>query len=160
MPVAPGKFLTFVLGKEEYGLRIQHVKQIIGMMDITSVPDMPKEIKGIINLRGRIVPVVDLRLKFGMEAKAYTDRTCIIVVEDISEGKDLVGLVVDAVSDVANVAEGQIDPPPRLGGREKEGSVVGIGKVKGKVILILDVARLLSGAERNFQDEYQSEDSK
>ena len=143
---SPGKYLTFLLDQEEYGLRIQQVKQIVGMMEITRVPDMPAHIKGIVNLRGKIIPIADLRLKFAMAEKAYTDRTCIIVLEKANESHSLFGVLVDAVSDVAQIAEGQIDPPPPIRGSGQSSPVIGVGKIKGKVLLLLDADQLLDTA--------------
>ncbi len=143
---SPGKYLTFLLDQEEYSLRIQQVKQIVGMMEITRVPDMPAYIKGIVNLRGKIIPIADLRLRFAMSEKAYTDRTCIIVLEKANESRSLFGVLVDAVSDVAQIAEGQIDPPPPIRGAGQSSPVIGVGKIKGKVLLLLDADQLLDTA--------------
>lgn len=106
-----GKFLTFSLGKEDYGVEIKYVTEIIGIQSITEVPDLPAYINGIINLRGKIIPVMDVRLRFGKTVREYDDRTCIIVIDinDIS-----IGLIVDRVSEVINIPESEIVPPPQL----------------------------------------------
>jgi len=111
-----GKYLTFSLAGEEYGIVILKVKEIIGMMPVTPVPKTPSYVKGVINLRGKVIPVADLRLKFDMEEAAYTERTCIIVVE-IKEGLGhvLMGIVVDSVSEVLNIKSGEIEDTPAFG---------------------------------------------
>ncbi|MCK7467721.1 MAG: chemotaxis protein CheW [Desulfosudis oleivorans] len=112
MEAQDGKHLTFSLGNEDYGLPILQVREIIGMMEITHVPKTPEFIKGVINLRGKIIPIMDLRLKFGMKSIDYTERTCIIVVEiKINEIKRLMGVVVDMVSEVVNINQNEIEPP-------------------------------------------------
>ncbi len=139
-----GKYLTFTVGREEYGIPLRRVKEIIGMMEITNVPRMPSHVKGVINLRGKIIPVIDLRLKFGMEEKAYTARTCIIVLELSSEeGIRLMGVAVDSVSEVVNIASGDIEPPPQYGTTSDMGFLTGMGKAKGKVILLLETNHIL-----------------
>ena len=117
-----GKYLTFSLAEEEYGIGILKVKEIIGMMAITTMPQAPSYVKGVINLRGKVIPVVDLRLKFGLEEMEYTDRTCIIVVE-IKTNTDnvLIGIVVDAVSEVLNVKAADIEDTPTFGVAVKDG---------------------------------------
>ena len=111
-----GKYLTFSLAGEEYGIGILKVKEIIGMMSITTVPRTPIFVKGVINLRGKVIPVVDLRLKFGMEEMAYNERTCIIVVEIKGTGGSvLIGIVVDAVSEVLNIKGNDIEDTPTFG---------------------------------------------
>ena len=139
-----GKYLTFSLGKEVYGIEIKYVVEIIGIQAITEVPELPNFVKGIINLRGKIIPVIDVRLRFKKEPKDYNDRTCIIVV-DIDEIS--VGLIVDTVAEVLAINEQEIVPPPELskGGQNKY--IKGIGKVSGEVKLILDCEKLLSGDE-------------
>lgn len=139
-----GKYLTFVLGGEEYGLEILKVREIIGIMDITSVPQTPVFIKGVINLRGKVIPVIDLRLKFGMEEAQPTDETCIIVVD---MGGSLIGIFVDTVSEVLDVVADQIEPPPSFGSSIDTGFILGMGKIKGKVKILLDIDRVLSAEE-------------
>jgi purine-binding chemotaxis protein CheW len=134
-----GKYLTFSLAGEEYGLEILKVREIIGIMDITAMPQVPPEVKGVINLRGKVIPVIDLRLKFGMEAAVYTDQTCIVVV-DVGT---LVGVIVDTVQEVLDIDASQIDPPPPLGAAVDTGFVLGMGKVKDDVKILLDIDRVL-----------------
>ena len=136
-----GKYLTFILNNEEYGLEILKVREIIGVMDITPVPQTPPFIKGIINLRGKVIPVVDLRLKFVMPEIEYTKETCIIVV-DISNR--LMGIIVDTVSEVLDIAAKDIEPTPSLGSDIKTDFILGMGKIKGKVKILLDIERVLT----------------
>ncbi|MEW6192915.1 MAG: chemotaxis protein CheW [Bacillota bacterium] len=135
-----GKFLTFVLGGEEYGIEIRHVTEIIGIQSITEVPDMPAHVKGVINLRGKVVPVMDVRLRFGMPERPYDDRTCIVVINIDGQA---VGLVVDRVSEVLDIPKDDIEPPPAV--RKGEGSrfIKGMGKVGEEVKILLDAKRLL-----------------
>lgn len=143
-----GKYLTFVLGKEEYGLEILKVKEIIGMMDITSVPNVPSYVKGVINLRGKVIPVVELRLKFGMESIPYTERTCIIVVDVQVKGRlALVGIVVDAVSEVLNINREEIENTPNFGTEMDTSYILGMAKVKGQVKILLDIDQVLDNSE-------------
>ena len=141
-----GKYLTFTLSSEEYGLEILKIKEIIGMMDITSVPKTPEFVKGVINLRGKVIPVIDLRLKFGMSAKEYDARTCIIVVEVADmKGRSLqVGIVVDSVSEVVNLKGEQIEPPPSFGGSLDTEYILGMAKVDKSVVILLDIDRVLA----------------
>lgn len=134
------KLLTFSLGEEGYGLSILKVKEIIGMLDITPVPRTPDFIKGVINLRGKIIPIMDLRTKFGMDEQAYNERTCIVVVEvDVNGTQKLLGVVVDMVSEVVTIAQEQIEPPPEYGTAMDHNFILGIGKIKDRVIIILDI---------------------
>ena len=139
-----GKYLTFALGVEEYGLPVLKVREIIKMLDITQVPQMPAHVKGVINLRGKVIPVVDLRLKFGFTPQDYNERTCVIVVEVvISTGRVLMGIVVDAVSEVLNLAGEDIERTPDFGERVDTDYMTGVAKVKGKVKILLDLDRVL-----------------
>jgi len=139
-----GKYLTFTLGKEEYGIGILKVKEIIGMMPITPVPRTPGYVKGVINLRGKIIPVVDLRLKLGMEEIGYTDRTCIIVVEIAGlSSAILMGIVVDSVSEVLNIRGGEIEETSALTAKLDTGYILGMAKMKGSVKILLDVEKVL-----------------
>jgi len=143
-----GKYLTFALADEEYGIGILKVKEIIGMMGITPVPQTPSYVKGVINLRGKVIPVVDLRSKFEMESIDYTDRTCIIVVE--IEGKDesiQIGIVVDTVSEVLNVRESDIEDTPTFGTRVNTEFILGMAKIEGNVKILLDIDSVLSAKE-------------
>lgn len=134
------KLLTFALGSEGYGVSILKVKEIIGMLDITPVPRTPDFIKGVINLRGKIIPVMDLRVKFGMDEKEYNERTCIIVVEVNLKGMQrLLGVVVDMVSEVVSITSDQIEPPPEYGMKVEHNFILGIGKIKDRVVIILDI---------------------
>jgi len=144
-----GKYLTFTLSNEEYGLEILKIKEIIGMMDITSVPKTPEFVKGVINLRGKVIPVIDLRLKFGMSAKEYDARTCIIVVEVAdTKGQSLqVGIVVDSVSEVVNLKGEQIEPSPSFGATLDTEYILGMAKVDKLVVILLDINRVLAAAE-------------
>lgn len=148
MAVNHNKFLTLLLGKETYGIPILKVREIIGMMTITHVPKMPDYVKGVINLRGKIIPVIDLRLKFGMKDRAYDDRTCIVVTEiQANEGPKLSGLVVDTVSEVLDVPPTSIEPPPSSSHSELE-FLTGLGKAKDKVVLLVDIDRILTEKEK------------
>ena len=144
------KYLTFVLGKEEYGLEILRVKEIIGLMAITAVPKMPTYVRGIINLRGKVIPVIDLRLKFEMERIQDTEETCIIVVD---LGETLVGVVVDKVSEVLDIQEVDIDTTPSFGVVIDTSFILGIGKAKDKVVLLLDITKVLTSETTRFSDE-------
>jgi purine-binding chemotaxis protein CheW len=139
-----GRFLTFALGKEEYGIEIIYVTEIIGIQAITEVPELPDYVKGIINLRGKIIPVMDVRLRFKKEQREYNDRTCIIVI-DI---KDIaIGLIVDTVSEVISIEDENIVPPPSLKTGFQNKYVKGIGKVGNDVKLLLDCERILNEDE-------------
>jgi len=143
-----GKYLTFVLNEEEYGIGILKIKEIIGMMPITSVPQTPEFVKGVINLRGKVIPVLDLRLRFGMDAIDYTERTCIIVVEiDGAFGTVMIGIVVDAVSEVLNIKVEDIEDTPTFGTKLNTDYILGMAKMEGGVKILLDIDRVLSGDE-------------
>lgn len=137
-----GKYLTFMLDNESYGLEIRHVTEIIGLHSITKVPDVPDYIQGIINLRGKVIPIMDVRRRFGMINREYDARTCIIVI-NIQESS--VGLVVDTVSEVIDIDEAKIEPPPSMGNNLGRGFMKGIGKIGDDVKLLLDADRLLYG---------------
>ncbi|MGE5255700.1 MAG: chemotaxis protein CheW [Hyphomicrobiales bacterium] len=148
MAVKEGKYLTFILANEEYGIGILRIKEIIGMMPITSVPQTPEFIKGVINLRGKVIPVMDLRLRFGMPSLDYTERTCIIVVEiDGQTGTVQIGIVVDAVSEVLNIRAEDIEATPSFGTRLNTDFILGMAKMNGGVKILLDIDRVLSSAE-------------
>ena len=139
-----GKYLTFKLAAEEYGLEILRVREIIGLMDITEVPQTPYYIRGIINLRGSVIPVMDLRLKFGMETTADTDQTCVIVVEINSGDKSIAtGLVVDSVSEVLDIAGDQIEDSPSFGSDIDTDYILGIGKIGEMVKILLNIDKVL-----------------
>ncbi len=140
-----GKYLTFALAHEEYGVPVLKVREIIKIMDITSVPQVPPHIKGVINLRGKVIPIVDLRAKFGLPGADYTERTCIIVVEVNTPGRRLMlGTIVDAVSEVLNIAAEEIEPTPDFGERLDTHYMAGVAKVKGAVKILLDLDRVVS----------------
>src|SRR5688572_4198092 len=139
-----GKYLTFALSAEEYGLPVLKVREIIKMMDITAVPQVPSHVKGVVNLRGKVIPVVDLRLKFGLGSQDYTDRTCIIVVEVVMlASRVMMGIIVDHVSEVLNIIGEEIEQTPDFGERVETDYMKGIAKVKGKVKILLDLDRVL-----------------
>lgn len=137
------KLLTFSLGSEGYGVSILKIKEIIGMMNIISIPRSPDFIKGIINLREKIIPVMDLRIKFGMEPRKYDEETCIMISQVTINGvQKLLGVIVDSVSEVITIPDDQIEPPPECGASAEHNSILGIGKVKDKVVIVLDVNRV------------------
>ncbi len=143
-----GKYLTFSLEEEEYGIGILKVKEIIGMMPITSVPRTPDFVKGVINLRGKVIPVIDLRSKFTMKSIPYNDRTCIIVVEiDTTDTTVLIGIVVDTVSEVLNIKEDDIEETPAFGTQLDTQYILGMAKVEGGVKILLNIDRVLSSDE-------------
>ena len=143
-----GKYLTFKLDAEEFGLEILKVQEIIKMMDITRVPRTPAFVRGVINLRGKVIPVVDLRLKFDMEGKINTDKTCVIVVTvRRTTGSVVMGIIVDEVSEVLDVAGSSIEPAPEFGSSVDTSFILGMGKVGERVVTLMDVDRVLSGEE-------------
>ena len=148
MTMKTGKYLTFMLSDETYGIGILKVKEIIGMMPVTSVPRTPEFVKGVINLRGKVIPVIDLRLKFGMESIPYTERTCIIVVEiDSDDSTVLIGIVVDSVSEVLNIKEEEIEETPAFGAKMDTAYILGMAKMEGGVKILLDIDKVLSSKE-------------
>lgn len=143
-----GKYLTFQLGKEIYGIEILKVQEIIGMMPVTHVPRTPEFVRGVINLRGKVIPVIELRRKFGLEGTADTERTCIVVVQVTwAAGTVTMGLLVDEVSEVLNVTGDQIEPAPSFGPAVDTDFILGMGKVGQKVVMLLDVDRVLAADE-------------
>lgn len=139
-----GKYLTFMLGREEYGIEILKVREIIGYMDITAVPRAPEYIKGVINLRGQVIPVLDLRSRFGMETAEVTEQTCIIVVEINQQGRRFnTGLVVDQVQEVLDIAGENIEDAPQFGGDVQTDFILGIGKVQNAIKILLDIDKVL-----------------
>ncbi len=139
-----GQYLTFLLAGETYGLGILQVREIIGMTDITAVPRTPSFIKGVINLRGRVVPVIDARLKFGMDEAERTDRTCIVVVD---VGKTDVGFIVDEVAEVLDIPTDQIEDAPSFGADVDTEFILGLGKAGEKITVLLDISKVLSADE-------------
>ena len=143
-----GKYLVFHLGREEFGIRVLKVREIMGIQDITAVPQTPAHVKGVINLRGKVIPVVDLRLKFGMEALGYTERTCIIVVEITGDGKKIqIGILVDSVSEVLNIKAADIEDTPNFGSHLNTDYILGMAKTGGRVKILLDIDKVLSSSE-------------
>lgn len=145
-----GRYLTFALGEEKFGIDIKYITEIIGMQHITSLPEAPAYTKGIINLRGKIIPVIDIRLKFKKEPKEYNDRTCIIVI-DIQEIK--VGLIVDDVADVLMIADENISVPPDHRAGIQNRYLAGIGKIGNNVILLLSCEKLFLDEEMEMIKE-------
>jgi purine-binding chemotaxis protein CheW len=143
-----GKYLVFHLGEEEFAIQVQKVREIMGVQDITQVPQTPAHVKGVINLRGKVIPVVDLRLKFTMPAKEYTHRTCIIVVQVAGErGVMLMGIVVDGVAEVVQVAGADVEDTPSFGKEVEVPYVMGLAKLKGKVKILVDIDQVMTARE-------------
>ncbi len=143
-----GKYLTFTLAEEEYGIGILKIKEIIGMMPVTTVPQTPEFVKGVINLRGKVIPVMDLRRRFGMDSIDYTERTCIIVVEiEGNSGTVQIGIVVDSVSEVLNIKGEDIEDTPTFGTKLNTEYILGMAKMDGSVKILLDIDRVLSEGE-------------
>jgi purine-binding chemotaxis protein CheW len=143
-----GKYLTFSLADEEYGIGILKVKEIIGMIAITAVPQTPPHVRGVINLRGKVIPVIDLRLKFGLPAMAYTERTCIIVIEIAKNTSHLlIGILVDSVSEVLNIKGVDIEDTPNFGTRLNTDYILGMAKSGGKIKILLDIDRVMNAED-------------
>jgi purine-binding chemotaxis protein CheW len=143
-----GKYLTFLLGQEEFGIRVLKVREIMGIQDITAVPHTPAYVKGVINLRGKVIPVLDLRLRFELPDLAYTQRTCIIVVQIQGEnGMMLMGVIVDGVSEVLTLNGTEIEDTPDFGANLSTPYILGMAKVKGKVKILLDIDQVLTSQE-------------
>jgi len=138
------RFLTFHIGEEDYGIEIAYVTEIVGIQKITAVPDMPDFIKGVINLRGQVIPVMDVRCRFSMTARPYDERTCVIVVK-LNESS--VGLVVDSVKEVIDIPEKNVSEPPRVAKADSARYIKGIGRVNEEVKILLNIGKLL------FEDE-------
>jgi purine-binding chemotaxis protein CheW len=140
-----GKYLTFALANEEFGLEILKVREIIGIMEITAVPQTPEYVRGVINLRGQVIPVIDLRAKFGMEAIETTDQTCIIVVEISQDGRKFnTGIVVDHVQEVLDIVGDQIEDAPQFGSNVATDFILGMGKIGDSVKILLDIDKVLA----------------
>lgn len=135
-----GMYLTFDLANEGYGLEIRHVIEIIGIQPVTCVPNMPEHVIGVLNLRGKVIPIIDIRLRFGLSQREYDDRTCIIVVDVHG---DSVGLVVDKVSEVVDIPSQNIEPPPSFKNYQS-GYIKGMGKLDDKVKILLDIETLIA----------------
>ncbi len=144
-----GKYLTFALGPEEYGIEILKVQEIIGLMDITAVPRTPDFVRGVINLRGKVIPVVDLRKKFGMAVTEDTEKTCVIVVDVSQNGESVqMGVLVDCVSEVLDIAGEDIEQTPSFGGSFEGDFILGMAKDKdGAVKILLNIEKVLTASE-------------
>jgi len=140
-----GKYLTFTLQRESYGIDVLKVREIIRLTDITAVPQMPDYVKGVINLRGKIIPVMDLRLRFGFPITENTEHTCIVVVQvKLPDGKNTqMGLIVDGVEEVTNIAVGDIEETPDFGSKIETNYILGMAKIKGSVKALLDINSIL-----------------
>jgi purine-binding chemotaxis protein CheW len=149
-----GKYLTFTLGQEEYGIGILKIKEIIGLMSITTVPQTPEFIKGVINLRGKVIPVVDLRLRFEMDANEYTERTCIVVVEVDGQVDTIqIGIVVDSVSEVLNIKGEEIEETPTFGTKLNTDFILGMAKMEGGVKILLDIDKVLTDQDKAILEQ-------
>ncbi len=149
-----GKYLTFTLGSEVYGLEILKVQEIIGLMSITNVPQTPDYVRGVINLRGKVIPVVELRRKFHLEAVQDTERTCIIVVQVASAGGTVImGILVDEVSEVVDVARDQLEPAPSFGSNISTEFILAMGKIGEHVVILLDIDRVLTEGDFDMLSE-------
>ncbi len=137
------KFLTFSLDKEDYGLEILKVREIIGVLDITKVPQTPDFVEGVINLRGKVIPVIDLRRRFGLPKKEYNEQTCIIVIDSST----IMGVIVDTVQEVHDIATDNIEPAPELGTSINTDFILGMGKVEDQIKILLDIDEVLPGCE-------------
>lgn len=146
---APGKYLTFLLGGESYGIPVLKVREIIRHVDVTTVPQMPSYVKGVTNLRGKIIPVVDLRIKFGLPDAENSEQSCVVVVQVQSSANQRIqiGLVVDGVEEVANISAAEIEPTPDFGGALSGDTILGMAKVKGRVKALLDIERVVGLSE-------------
>lgn len=154
----PAQYLTFVLGGEVFAIGILAVKEIIEYHSLTVVPMMPASVRGVINLRGAVVPVMDLLARFGRPPGEVTKRTCIVIVETEAGGeRQVIGVVVDAVNEVLDIAPADIEPPPSFGARIRSEFIQGMGKVRGKFVILLDVAHVLSLEEAGALSALQHE---
>lgn len=142
------KYLIFPLAGQDYGMEIRYVNEIIGIQNITDVPNIPDFIRGVINLRGKVIPIMDVRIRFGLEAREYDDRTCIIIA-NVANAE--VGLVVDEVSEVVDIPEANVEPPPKARNNQEPSYIQGMGKINDNVTILLDVHKLLfSGAMQSL----------
>jgi len=143
-----GKYLTFKLSHETYGIEILKVQEIIGLMSITSIPRTPNFVRGVINLRGKVIPVIELRKKFDMETVEDTDHTCIIVVQVLGSGNPItMGVIVDEVSEVVDIADNQIEPAPSFGASIDTAFIMAMGKLGESVVILLDIDKVLTANE-------------
>jgi purine-binding chemotaxis protein CheW len=149
-----GKYLTFSMANEEYGIGILKIREIIGMMPITSVPQTPAFVKGVINLRGKVIPVMDLRLRFNMDSIDYNERTCIIVVEIFGQSATVqIGIVVDSVSEVLNIKQDEIEDTPTFGTSLNTDFILGMAKMEGGVKILLDIDQVLTSDELSLLEK-------
>ena len=148
------KYLTFHLAGEDYAIAVKHVVEIVGLQRITEVPDTMTFVKGVINLRGKIIPVIDVRIRFRLETRTYDERTCIIIVD---MGETTVGLIVDKVSEVMDIPESQVSPPPKTTKGSQNRYIQGFGRIEDRVKLILDIEMLLSDTEKESLQEIAPE---
>jgi len=140
-----GKYLTFLLGDDNYGVEIMKIREIIGMIPITTIPETPSYVKGIINLRGKVIPVIDLRSKFGLASKNTTERTCIVVSEvKKSDGTVFLSFIVDSVAEVINITADDIEAAPSFGSTTGPENISGIAKRDKKIVILLDIEKVLS----------------
>lgn len=153
-----GMYLTFKLAGEEYGLEILKVREIIGLIDITHVPGSAEYIRGVINLRGKVIPVVDLRNKFGMATAVDTDQTCIIVTEiTIADSNVMIGIAVDAVSEVLDIKDKVIEDPPRFGGDLDTRFILGMARIRDQIKILLDIDMVLNTFEEDKMPKVEDE---
>ncbi len=150
-----GKYLTFELASEEYGLEILKVREIMGMMPITAVPRTPNDVKGVINLRGKVIPVIDLRLKFDIEEIETTEETCVIVV-DVNSLE--MGIIVDKVSEVLDIPSEDIENSPSFGSSVNTNFILGMGKTEERVSILLDITKVLDGTNMDFMNQENGEE--
>ena len=152
----PHKFLTFALAGEEYGISIMKIKEIIGMMQVTVLPQTPDYVKGVINLRGKVIPIIDLRCKFNLEQVEPSERTCIIVIESENDDQTqtLVGLIIDAVSEVINLKGDEVEPAPTMQSNLNEQLILGLAKCESGVKILLDIDKVINHDElREIEQE-------
>jgi purine-binding chemotaxis protein CheW len=152
--VKVGKYLTFKIASEEYGIEILKVQEIIGIMNVTRLPRTPDFVRGVINLRGKVIPVIDMRKKFDMDTQNDTEKTCIIVVQINTDNKEVtIGIIVDEVYEVLDIDEEQIEPPPSFGSSIDTTFILGMGKFDKKVVSLLDINKILTCEDKNVVAE-------
>jgi purine-binding chemotaxis protein CheW len=153
-----GKYMGFKLDAEHFGLEILKVQEIIGLMNVTPVPRTPEFVRGVINLRGKVIPVIDLRRKFQMAAKEDTDLTCVMVVQvTMNDTVVTMGVIVDQVSEVMDIPAEQVEPPPAFGDAEADRFLLGIGKFQDHVVMLLDTDQILTSSEMVMIDAVSDE---
>ena len=147
-----GLYMIFTCDEVGYGFPVEHVTEIVALLDITEVPDMPEYVKGVINLRGRVLPVIDIRIRFGLKDVEYHDRTCVII---LSTGNQTVGVIVDAVNEVIKIPHENIESAPRMSGEGQSGEFIeAMGKVGDSVKILLDIERLLAGINLELMEDH------